>query len=166
MPKPPYTHVLCIDPGASGAAALSELVSGNPCALHPFTTARNASLFVEECLDKHHLLPVLMENVHATPVMSRSSAFSFGTNFGVWQGILASWDLPLWLVTPQAWQHEARIGSEVQGPARKAALKAMAAALWPDRKITLATCDAALMGHVSACVWAHRGTLPGKEFTL
>ena len=45
-----------------------------------------------------------LESVHAFPTDGRSSAFKFGMNFGIWQGILASLNIETTLVTPQKWQ--------------------------------------------------------------
>lgn len=161
-PSPIYCKALCIDPGASGGASFSDLVSGQPCDLHSWKSPRAATLFLERCLNGHTVFPAVIENVHATPIMSVSSAFSFGQNFGAWLGILASWDIPVWLVTPQEWQKGLAIPAEIQGTDRKAALKAMATTLFTPQKITLANCDAALLGHVTA-LYRAKGTLPGKR---
>lgn len=161
----PYTHAICIDPGASGGASLTRLHTGIPEALHTFYDGRHAAKFVSDCLEKYPVLGVVIENVHATPIMGPSSAFAFGSNFGLWLGIIASWDLGVHGVTPQEWQKLLAIPSEIRGDDRKRALKAKAIPLFPEWKMTMANCDAALLGHV-AHIYAQSGRLPGKELDL
>lgn len=45
-----------------------------------------------------------LERVHTMPKQGIVSAFSFGTGYGVWLGVLAAYGLPHELVTPQAWK--------------------------------------------------------------
>ena len=45
-----------------------------------------------------------IESVHAFPTDGRSSAFKFGMNYGIWQGILSSVGIETEFVTPQKWQ--------------------------------------------------------------
>ena len=45
-----------------------------------------------------------IESVHAFPTDGRSSAFKFGMNYGIWQGILSSLGIETEFVTPQKWQ--------------------------------------------------------------
>jgi len=47
---------------------------------------------------------VALEKVHAMPGQGVTSMFSFGTGWGIWQGILAALEIPYILVTPQQWQ--------------------------------------------------------------
>lgn len=166
MPVPPYTHALCIDPGASGAASLARLSDGEPELLHNFYGARKSAEFIERCVDLHPVLGVVIENVHATPVMAVSSAFSFGSNFGMWLGILASWDLPVHGVTPQEWQKWLTVPTELQGPDRKRHLKEKAANLFPRQKVTLTNCDALLLGFRTHSLWNCESRLPGKLLDL
>ena len=45
-----------------------------------------------------------IERVHSMPGQGVRSMFSFGTNYGIWRGILASFQIPFLNPTPQAWQ--------------------------------------------------------------
>jgi crossover junction endodeoxyribonuclease RuvC len=45
----------------------------------------------------------ILERVHAMPKQGVSSMFTFGMNFGLWQGWLMSWNISYLLVAPQTW---------------------------------------------------------------
>ncbi len=45
-----------------------------------------------------------LELVHNMPKDGGSSAFRFGTNFGIWQGALAALEIPFKLISPQQWR--------------------------------------------------------------
>ena len=45
-----------------------------------------------------------IEYVHSYSEQGVASVFKFGTNFGIWRGILAAYKVPFVLVTPQKWQ--------------------------------------------------------------
>ena len=45
-----------------------------------------------------------VERVNAMPGQGVTSVFSFGRSTGIVEGILAAYDIPTTLVTPQAWQ--------------------------------------------------------------
>lgn len=49
---------------------------------------------------------VWLEKVGAMPGQGVTSMFRFGVGFGLWQGIIAALELPMTLVTPQAWKKE------------------------------------------------------------
>ena len=49
---------------------------------------------------------VILESVHAMPRQGVSSSFTFGEGLGIWKGIIAAFELPLWLVSPQRWKKE------------------------------------------------------------
>ena len=53
--------------------------------------------------------------------------------------------IPLFSVTPQAWQKVVAPNIVGQGPDRKRQLKARAAALFPDFRVTLINADALLL---------------------
>ena len=90
-----------IDPGKSGAVAVVgpdrhiEL-------LLPFDEqkARDALYWAAE--DGR---PVCcLERVGAHPGQGVTSMFTFGTNYGFWQGLLAAFEIPFQLVTPSVWK--------------------------------------------------------------
>lgn len=137
----------CIDPGASGGYVLRrpdgkvvELAayheSGDIVKLCAFLKANNVSVF-----------PVVgvIERVWASPVMGVAAAFAFGENFGAWVMALKVSGMPVYGVTPQAWQKVSAPQIGGQGPERKRALKALAVERYPELKPTLAICDALLI---------------------
>ena len=92
----------------------------------------------------------LLEQVGASPQMSRSAAFTFGAEYGRWLGFLG-WDAEL--VTPQKWQHYytktgyRHLLEGVQGPERKRNLRTIAQEVFPDVKVTLQNADALLIAN-------------------
>lgn len=143
--KPPA--IFAIDPGASGGLAILHTSSPGSVEPHPYTSPRE----IAEKLAGFHRRQMecwtptifVIEQVHASPVMSPSSAFAFGENYGIWRGLLAR--CALYGVTPGQWQRELGIPASVQGPDRKRALKKIASERYPEAHITLSTCDAVLI---------------------
>ena len=93
--------IIGIDPGKSGGVAWiydNGLVNCRNC---PDDIEQMADLIRR--LQKNKSICYL-ESVHAFPTDGRSSAFKFGMNFGMWQGILSSFNVEVILVTPQKWQ--------------------------------------------------------------
>ena len=89
----------------------------------------------------------VIEKVSAMPGQGVTSMFSFGKNFGAWQGILASLDIPFELVTPQAWKKVMMAGQ----PKEKDAARLVASQMFPQaseelkRKKDIGRADALLM---------------------
>jgi hypothetical protein len=90
------------------------------------------------------------EQVHAGPKMASSAAFKFGQNVGELRMALLALNIPIHYVTPQKWQREFGLLSKGRGlgqgdTAKKNRNKAKAQELFPEIKLTLATCDALLI---------------------
>ena len=83
----------------------------------------------------------ILEKVHAFPTDARSSAFKFGTNYGVWMGILESNNVNYELVLPRKWQEDFQLPKEKKE--RKRELKQIAKCFY--EKATLYTADAICM---------------------
>lgn len=119
---------LGIDPGASGAIALIdnsgdvlvEVWPGDPVAAADLLRGWRTSYDIQHAC---------LERVASRPGQGVSSVFSFGTNFGCWQGILAALAIPYSLPTPQAWQKGLIVPSD--GPDTKARSLAVARRLFP-----------------------------------
>ena len=79
---------------------------------------------------EHRPNHVMVELVHAMPGQGVSSMFSFGRGFGVILGVLAAFDIPYTLVSPQAWQ-KAVLGG-LPGAEGKGKAIQWAAATFPD----------------------------------
>lgn len=138
--------IFAIDPGASGGFAIMNLNVPSMPECHPFTSAREIAArldgFLRWQMERWARTIFVIESVHASPVMSPSSAFAFGENFGIWQGLLAPQQV--FALTPQQWQGPLKVGA-VEKDERKRALKKIASARYPDTHVTLATCDALLI---------------------
>lgn len=155
--------IIAIDPGASGAMAV--LTPERRLATFPYrspTQAKHDYADVWRAAVARGLIIHVMEQVHASPVMSPSSAFAFGENFGIWRGILAG--VTVYSVTPSQWQREMGIPPVVQGPVRKRELKRIASQRYPDDHVTLSTCDAILIAdYVWREIEAKGGFTSGKS---
>ena len=93
---------------------------------------------------EHEDLFVYIENVHAFPTDTRSSAFKFGMNYGMWWGILASYKITPVKVHPRNWMKEYTPLPKEKLP-RKRELKERGQRMYPDVKVTLRTSDALLI---------------------
>lgn len=121
------TAFLGVDPGASGAVALitadEHLVEpwpGDPVA---------AADLVRSWCASHKIRLAALERVSARPGQGVSSTFSFGANYGTWQGILAGLGIPFMMPTPATWQRGLIVPSDGADP--KARSLAVARRLFP-----------------------------------
>ena len=89
-------------------------------------------------------IKAVIEKVWAFPTDTRSSSFKFGTNYGMWIGILASHNIIYTEVPPQTWMKEYQPLPKKKTE-RKRMLKLIAQEKFPDNKVTLHTSDAALI---------------------
>ncbi len=147
---------LGIDPGIGGALAWLnrnlEFVHVEDMPVMASTGKRNAVNAAElskmlirwrgVCQDE----PIIayLEQVSAMPGQGVSSMFSFGTSYGIVQGVLAALQIPLILVTPVQWKRRAGlIGAE------KDKARAIAQQLFPgvelSRKRDIGRADALLI---------------------
>ena len=133
-----------IDTGKSGGiCATNGTVS--VCCKCPGTVAdMYAVLYAMLDIDTNPI--AVIESVHSMPGQGVKSTFTFGTNYGMWLGILASLQVPYIQVSPTKWMN-------IYGPrpkdktARKNHLKHLAQQRYPKLPITLATADAVLLAH-------------------
>ena len=140
-----------IDPGKSGGIAVlsDERIEVKKC---PETVQDMAFLFaliLHETPPSHVL--VMIEKVWARPHDGRSSVFTFASNYGQWQGIVASHDIKSHYVAPQVWMREIGCPKKLSKKDRKNYLKALAKEKYPElaKKMTLATSDAMLIADYS-----------------
>ena len=166
--KTPFKKAIGIDPGKGGGIAVitNETVEIHNC---PKTVDSMAHL-IGMCLTNvaAYRTKVFMEKVWAFPTDGRVGSFTFGENYGQWQGILASHELEPVLVTPKMWQSHFDIKKGLKKDIRKKILKQMAIDKCPNtKKITLKTADALLIAIYG--VEAHlsyKHTLPWVEPVL
>ena len=95
----------------------------------------------------------IIEAVHSMPGNSGRSMFTFGTNYGIWLGLLAAYPIPYRQVTPSKWIGHYGTMPKIK-TARKNHLKHLAQQRYPDLHITLATADAILIAHY--CMIIHK----------
>src|SRR5690625_4845267 len=141
--------LIAIDPGKSGGMALFE--SGNAVEAHKYTQPDEAAEWVRSVCIRYDATTAAIEQVGAMPGQGVTSMFSFGENFGWWQGLLIGLDIPFIRVRPQEWQKGLPGLQKLKGAERKRRLKSLASEQFPYINPTLATCDALLIG-----AWAAR----------
>lgn len=108
--------VLGIDPGASGAVAV---IAPDRIAAAPMPRAGKAIDWAElaRIIDDYRTsvaaydVVAYVERVHAMPKQGVSSSFTFGANVGGVHGVLGALEIPMELVTPQAWKKRVLAGT-------------------------------------------------------
>ena len=110
--------VLGIDPGLSGALALldSEMNSLTIWDMPVVEVVRNRvkkrevnAAGVADIIAGHGIEHCYMERVGAMPGQGVTSVFSFGRSTGILEGVLAAYEIPVTIITPQAWQKAAGV---------------------------------------------------------
>ena len=98
--------VIGIDPGKSGGIAIHEhsITKAIKC---PKTVIEMSSV-INSCTTSgwvdNHKVVAYIENVWAFPTDGRAGSFTFGCNYGQWQGILASHELDPIFINTKEWQ--------------------------------------------------------------
>ena len=145
--KSHFKKCIGIDPGKGGGIAV---LTGKNVKVYPCPrTVEDMATLISMCLNKVSAsrTKVIIEKVWAFPTDGRMGSFSFGNNYGQWQGILASHELDPVYVTPKVWQSHFDIKKGLPKNKRKNILKQMAIDKCPTTKgITLKTADALLIG--------------------
>ena len=144
--KSPFRKCIGIDPGKGGGVAVitDETVEIHNCP----RTVEDMAMLISICLNDvaAYRTKVFLEKVWAFPTDGRAGSFTFGENYGQWQGILASHEIKPQLVTPKEWQSHFDIKKGLKKDIRKKVLKQLAIDKCPNtKKITLKTADALLI---------------------
>ena len=135
-----------IDPGKSGGIAViyQNDIKALKC---PDTVEEMAILFsliLEDTPAEN--VKVLIEKVWSRPTDGRASVFTFGTNYGQWQGIIATHEITPDYVTPSKWMKYFECPPKLKKKDRKHWLRDLARVLYVDLpKVTLSTADAILI---------------------
>ena len=141
-----FKKFIGIDPGKSGGVAV---INGETAKVYACPrTVEDMATLIGMCLNGFSAdnVRVIVEKVWAFPTDGRRGSFTFGENYGQWQGILASHELEPIYVTPKKWQSHFEIKKGLPKPIRKKVLKQMAKDKYPNTKgITLKTADALLI---------------------
>ncbi|MBI9092813.1 MAG: hypothetical protein JEZ12_26655 [Desulfobacterium sp.] len=132
MTKNDQAWWLGIDPGGSGAACLK---SGPEIKISDYVGILETSAQIREWKSAYLIQGAFLELVHSMPDDGVASAFKFGTNFGFWQGTLASLEIPFKFVTPQAWRKGLFAG--VPGKTTKKKSLFVARRMFPDSECFL-----------------------------
>lgn len=143
------THVIGIDPGVSGGVAFydgAELIT----LPMPRTEVELANQ-----LRGSSAAWAVVEKVASSPQMGVRSAFTFGQGYGRIEGVLAALEIPSEHVRPQDWMRALGIAKKTKTETQadyKRRLKAIADRMFPGHKLTMSTCDAALL---AVYAWRH-----------
>jgi len=150
--------ILGVDPGKSGGIAVCK--RGLIVEFHKYPkTIRDLYYILHEITNNWSgQIIAYLEQVHAFPTDARSSAFKFGTNYGIWKGLLLGLQIDYKLVAPQTWMKS--LGLSKDKKERKNQLKEMAQRVvnkqfeseLKNKRVTLHTSDAILIsiyGHMS-----------------
>ena len=139
--------IIAIDPGKSGGLCViqDDFIEAKKCP----STVHDMSLLFALAINETppYFIRVVLEKVWARPHDGRASIFTFAGNYGQWEGIIASHELDIDYVTPQAWMKACGIPKKMTKKDRKNYIKDLAKKLYPElgRKITLATADAIVL---------------------
>ena len=108
----------------------------------PDNDPKKMANIIKRMIGRNRKVDIVIENVWAFPGDSAMTAFKFGTNYGIWQGIFGAMNLKWRKVTPQTWQKEYKPLSKIKKE-RKNELKEIAKGFYD--KPTLQTSDAILI---------------------
>ncbi|MBU2685660.1 MAG: hypothetical protein KKF27_20655 [Gammaproteobacteria bacterium] len=121
-----------IDPGKEGAIAVIDkiqqihfLIDWPGDEIEAANTIRTIKDVRKDCHFK-----AALEKVHSMPKQGVSSSFKFGTNFGIWKGILASFQISFIEPTPQIWQKGVVKKAQDETPKLAAARR-----IWPNAEL-------------------------------
>lgn len=148
--------ILGCDPGQSGAIAAIDR-DGN---LHdvwdmPIVAKRVSAPLLADLLRPLRMVAevAVIEDVHSSPQMGVTSAFTFGRGLGCLEGVALGADIPVAYVSPARWKGALRLNKD------KERSRARAIELWPaqshlfKRKKDEARAEAALIAYW----WLHYG---------
>jgi crossover junction endodeoxyribonuclease RuvC len=151
--------ILGIDPGLSGAMVFLN-TADNTIAVEDMPIVevkRNNKLkrevspqLVAAMIIKRHVDAAFLEKVNAMAGQGVSSVFSFGRSAGIMEGVLAAFDIPTTLVTPQAWQKAMNVRDGKDGSRERAMQLFPASAELFQRKKDDGRSDAALIAKYGA----------------
>ncbi len=131
--------IIGIDPGKSGGIAW--ITNGKPCVEKMPETPQDLYDLIMSIKGEWKFCKAYIEQVHSSPQMGVTSAFTFGQGFGHLEMALTAAGIPFERVSPQKWQKS--LGCLTKGD--KNVSKRRAQELFPSMKVTHATADALLI---------------------
>jgi hypothetical protein len=123
--------VVGIDPGLSGAVAIlsGAALTVHRCPIFDMKAARGQKREIDWTSLARIFMPldpartrVFLERAQTMPGMGGSGCFNYGTGYGIYIGILASYLLQFERVSPRAWKTHFKIGSDKEEARRKATM--------------------------------------------
>ena len=93
---------LAFDPGFKGAMAMQ--IDDKPAQAYTYNTDTYARVLYDLSESQDLIVKAYIEGVHSMPRQGVKSVFTFGTNFGIIQGMLIANCIPFTLVNPRLWQ--------------------------------------------------------------
>lgn len=121
--------ILGIDPGLNGAFAFYD-TSEKILMVYDMPTVdvlRNKKSKREVCAQAVSMIMTgrqvshaYLERVNAMPGQGVTSVFSFGRSVGILEGILAAYDIPTTIITPQTWQKAMHVRDGKDGSRERA----------------------------------------------
>jgi len=151
--------IVGIDPGLSGAVAFYDTVEQTVevVDMPVLELVRNGKKKREvsaQTLANHlagrKIYAAFLERVNAMTGQGVTSVFSFGRSMGIVEGVLAAYDIPTTLVTPQAWQKAVNQRAGKDGSRERAMQLFPAQANLFQRKKDDGRSDAALIAYYGA----------------
>jgi len=130
--------ILGIDPGVSGGFAV---LSSDLSTINAIAFSRATPKDIVTILGPAKIIKAYIEHVHSMPLQGVVSVFTFGHNYGWWQGILHACEIPFDRVVPVKWQNALQCRTKGD----KNVSKRRAQELFPALKVTHATADALLI---------------------
>ena len=121
--------ILGIDPGLSGAIAFYDTSNESVVVIDMPTVevTRNGKnkrevspALIADAVAGKGIVQAFVERVSAMPGQGVSSMFSFGRSVGVIEGVLAAYEIPVTLVTPQAWMKSMGVRAGKDGSRERA----------------------------------------------
>lgn len=137
--------IIGIDPGKSGGIAWIH--DGKPCVEKMPETLQDLWQLMESIVSDTAMIyrggecRAYLEQVHSSPQMGVTSAFTFGNGFGHLEMALTAANIPFERIRPQVWQKA--MGCLTGGD--KNVSKRRAQELFPSMKVTHKTADALLI---------------------
>lgn len=129
--------IIGIDPGVSGGFCILEFCDGIKIVdIQKFSRPLKLPNCLHDCF-------CFIEQVHASKVMRTSRAFTFGENYGIWQGVMErAKPREIIFVPPNIWQKALGVLAHGDKSILTNKAKEMTNA---DKRITSATADAFLI---------------------
>tara|TARA_R100001082_G_scaffold44069_1_gene23363 strand:+ start:1801 stop:2352 length:552 start_codon:yes stop_codon:yes gene_type:complete len=144
--------IIGIDPGKSGGVAVCKDGLIVDFQKYPKTLGEIVDIVkkIDDDWSESGKPLAYIEQVHAFPTDARSAAFKFGTNYGLWQGVLLGLQIEYKTVAPQVWMKP--LGLPKDKKERKNKIKALAQNVidkqnvpMDKKRVTLNTSDAIII---------------------